>query len=252
VSEVRILPCTPIYKYMMQNLLSSYKPNQTLLFSGSDDERFYKNRKKLGKDWEYRDKHITYNYNEYGFRTKSFDKIAWQDSVVILGCSHVEGTGLAEEDTIASQLERIIDMPVVNLGLAGAAVDIAAWNSLILHDHYPHPKAVVQLWTGLARYTDYCEDLNRVKCKLPMLSSDYLVKHNWNFRSKLYVKADRALWKDKIPYYEACFDIHTARELEIDHCKFYDQARDLVHGGVETAKLAAEKIAKSLTLSPQW
>ena len=237
----------------MYHLLSPYRhqTNQTLLFSGSDNERdFYKNRKKLGKDWEYRDKHITYNYNEYGFRTKSFDKISWQDSVVILGCSNVEGIGQAEEDTIAAHLERIIDMPVVNLGLGGTAVDIAAWNSLILHEHYPHPKAIVQLWTSLDRYTDYRDDLNRVTNNLPMHSSDYLVRHNWNFRSKLYVKADRALWKDKIPYYEASFFENTACELEIDVCSRHDHARDFVHYGVETAKLAAEKISKSLTLSP--
>jgi hypothetical protein len=234
----------------MEHLLSPHTPNQTLLFSGSDKEKlFYKNRKKLGKDWEYRDKHITYNYNEYGFRTKLFDKIAWQDSVVILGCSHVEGTGLAEEDTIAVQLEHIIGMPVVNLGLSATAVDIAAWNSLILHEHYPHPKAIVQLWTNLERYTDYIKNLNYFSCKLPSHDRDYFAKHNWNFRSKLYVKADRALWKDKIPYYEASFFENTACELEIDVCENrHDRSRDLMHRGVETAKLAAEKIAKNLTL----
>lgn len=233
---------------MMEHLISNNRPNQILKFSGSDQEYlFFKNKKKLGEGWEYANKRIVYNYNEYGFRTQSFDKIVWQDSVVILGCSHVEGIGLAEEDTIAVQLEHILGIPVVNLGLGGSAVDIAAWNSLILHEHYPHPKAIVQLWTGLDRYSDYSEKDNRCKSNIPM-HGDYYTKQNWNFRSKLYIKADRVLWNNKVPYHEASFSMDTANQMGIEHYGYVDSARDQMHGGVATAKLVAKKIAINLKL----
>ena len=54
---------------------------------------------------------------------------------------------------------------------------------------------------------------------------------HWDERNKMYVLADRVLWKDKLPYYEASvFDV-TAEELEVDYLSHLDLGRDLDHWG---------------------
>lgn len=230
----------------MKHLISSYTPNQSFDFSGSDHEKLFRNnKKKMGKNWEYANKKIVYNYNDYGFRTMPFDKIIWQDSVVIFGCSNVEGMGLAEEDTISAQLEKMINTPVINLGLGGSGVDIACWNSLLLHNNYPRPRAVVQVWSILDRYTDIRKNRNQSVSYVPQ-DFGYRNNLNWQARSKFYIEADRTLWKGKLPYYEASCFHHTASKMNIDHFSCIDYARDLGHPGVNSARASAEKIAENL------
>lgn len=211
---------------------------------GTDTSKNFRiNCKKLGKDWIYNGKSISYVYNELGFRNKPFNEVDWKNSIIILGCSNVKGTGHAIEDTIGYKLEKILNIPVVNLGLSGSAVDTACWNSLILHDHYPWPKAIIQLWTGLDRYTNF--DGKLYKNFMPT-NIKYCAAHAWKDRSKFYVKSDRALWNNKTIYYEGSQFLHTAQELNID---FYDQidcARDQNHPGIKSHTMAAEGIAKNL------
>lgn len=211
---------------------------------GTDtSENFRINCKKLGKDWIYNSKSISYVYNELGFRNKPFNEVDWKNSIIILGCSNVKGTGHAIEDTIGHRLEKILNIPVVNLGVSGSAVDTACWNSLILHDHYPWPRAIVQLWTGLDRYTNFDGEL--YKNFMPT-NIKYCTAHIWKDRSKFYVKADRALWKNKTVYYEGSQFLHTAKELDIDFYDQTDNARDQNHPGIKSHTMAAEGIAKNL------
>ena len=210
---------------------------------GTDTQQnFDRNKKRLGEDWIYNKKRISYITNDLGFRTKSMKEIDWAKSIVMFGCSNVKGTGHAIEDTIPYRLEKILNIPVINLGASGSAVDSACWNSLILHDHYPRPKAVVQWWTELSRYTDrkYKQIAGHTVHK-----DKYCFKHDWDYRSKFYVKSDRALWKNKTIYYEGSQFLHTAKELTIDFYDTIDRARDM-HPGIESHKIAADGIAKNL------
>jgi len=228
----------------MNHFISLLPKNQSLEFTGSDKEKLYrKNYKRSSKDWIYRTKEIWYSYNEYGFREKSFDKLNWQNSIVMFGCSNVEGVGLAQEDTIAKQLEKIMQMPVINLGIGGSGIDIACWNSTILHEHYPTPRAVVHVWSSLDRYTELTK---HGEITYTPAMSNYSYRLNWGYRSKRYVQTDRALWKNKTAYYEATFSDDAAKELKIDFLDYKDYARDLLHPGIESAKASAEKIAKNL------
>lgn len=225
---------------------SNDPPNTTDYWEegGTDTSKFFQiNRKKLGKDWIYNTKSVSYVYNEYGFRTKPMNEIDWANSIIIFGCSNVKGTGHAIEDTIAYRLEKILNIPVINLGISGSAVDAACWNSLILHDHYPYPKAIIQWWTSLDRYTNH-EEL-RYRNYMPTKKS-YCAVHDWKDRSKFYIKSDRALWKNKTIYYEGSQFPYTAKELNIDFYNELDFARDLNHPGIESHKVAAEGIAKNL------
>ena len=228
----------------METELQSYAPKtQEVDFAGSDTENLFRKNLKTYKTWIYADKPITYRYNEHGFRNKSFNEVDWSKSIVVIGCSHVEGIGLALEDTICWHLEKIMNIPVVNLGVGGSAVDFACWNSLRLHNYYPRPKALVHVWTSLARYTDRWKNI--YFSFLPKYR-EYNNKLNWTYRSKYYIETDRALWKDKVPYIEATF--FDKDYLQNDMIKLYhlDQARDLMHPGIKSSHIAAKKIAEQL------
>jgi hypothetical protein len=229
----------------------NYRPcSKTIYFDDSVDfdseQNYNKNCTALGNTWEYYNKKISYVFNEWGFRTKTFDSVDWKNSVVVFGCSNTSGTGLAEEDTVTVQLEKLLNMPVINLGISGSAVDLAAVNSLILHENYPRPKAVVHLWTQLNRYSDFNSfKTNKVFHYTPNTKT-YDVKLNWAERSKFYILADRALWKNQLPYYEASWFEGSAEIRNIEFLKTFDRARDLAHPGSISARSAAEKIAIGL------
>ena len=228
----------------------NYRPCSTTLSFGNDfdTEQHYKtNCRKLGTKWEYHNKKVSYVFNEWGFRTKTFDSIDWKNSVVVFGCSNVFGHGLAEEDTVAAQLEKKLNIPVINLGINGSAVDLNAINSLILHENYPKPKAVVHLWTQLNRYTDFNSFETNTAVHYNPNTKIYDVKFNWAERSKFYILADRVLWKNQLPYYEASWFEYSAEICNIEFLKTFDQARDLLHPGSISACAAAEKIAIGLT-----
>jgi len=207
---------------------------------------FHKNKKRLGPDWYYHDKEIEYQFNELGFRNKPFSQVDWKNSVVVIGCSCVMGVGNAEEDGVCGQLEQILQMPVINLGVSGSAIDWACRNSLVLHECFPHPKAIVQLWTALGRYSDYYAG-GGFSPILPHNTPIYCAKHDWEVRSIHYVEADRALWRNKTRYYDATWYKHVARRINVDHYdRTVDFARDLAHPGIKSCRLAAEGIAENL------
>ena len=228
-------------------------PNRTkngeVCEDSSSLKKYRKDKKRLGKTWEYFDKPVLYNQNPESFRTTPFANIKWEDSVVVFGCSNVYGIGLANEDTITHQLEQILDMPVINLGIPGTGIDLAAVNSLILHEHYPTPKAVVHLWSGADRYTDFTKDTT-----IPMMpkrgvnrfGKTYIWTLDWSIRSKHYILADNALWRNKTCYYEASYFTQTCELLNIDLIKIIDEASDLAHPGTKSAKAGAIQIAEAL------
>lgn len=230
----------------MNQLVNHHDQNQTLNFSVMDNEKlFNKNKKLLGLDWEYANKPIVYRHNELGFRNKPFNQVNWKESIVIIGCSNVRGMGLAEDDMVSSQLEKILNIPVINLGICGSGIDMACWNSLIIHENYSHPRALVQIWSSLDRYTDYDKKSNMYNTDGPWLRPQFNIL-DWASRSEFYRRTDRALWKNNTIYYEASFFEHTATTMNIDQFNYIDNARDLAHPGSKSVKVAAERIAKNL------
>jgi hypothetical protein len=234
----------------MEQFISNKPKNETRLWRPADNEKsFRKNSKRSSNDWIYQTKEVTYSYNEQGFRERPFDEVDWKESVVVFGCSHVEGVGLALEDTLVKQLEKIIKRPVINLGIGGTGVDLACWNSLILHESYPTPKAIVQVWSSLNRYADYKNE--QLSSHTPAGDRKFIAQLNWEFRSKKYIETDRVLWKDKVAYIAATyFDMSKDDLSQLNMHQFLrtDLARDLAHPGIESNRLAAEDCAEQLKL----
>tara|TARA_B110000503_G_C7000745_1_gene351421 strand:+ start:101 stop:820 length:720 start_codon:yes stop_codon:yes gene_type:complete len=232
---------------MQKFVVEQHRQNQERFWDeGPDSEKNYrKNCKKLGPSWYFYNKFISYKYNIYGFREKPFEEIDWAKSIVMIGDSNVEGIGLPIEDTTVKKLEQELDIPVVNLGISGSGIDRACINSLILHNNFPKPKAIVQIWSSLHRYTQFNSGKYQDVESFMPTKRRYL-DLGWEERSKFYIQADRELWKNKTIYYEASYFADTAQYLELDTFEEIDLARDQDHPGPESCKLAAKKIAEDL------
>jgi len=229
----------------MNNFFSSWHCNYNDEFDEIDSFRWFrKNKKKQNHNWIYNSKKICYKTNELGFRTFPMSHIDWQKSIVVFGCSNVYGTGLAEEDTLCSVMSKITGMPVINLGIVGSAVDMAVFNSFYLYKNLPHPRAIIQIWTSLHRYTffNFNGDVNKHNIN----QKNYIHKMNWTARNKIHIEQDRELWKNSDTiYHEASFFENTAKN-KIQFLNSYDTARDLSHPGIESNKQAARQIVKEL------
>ena len=215
--------------------------SRNIRFGSADD---YEKAEIPPTDWAKEE--ITYSYNRFGFRCAEFKNIQWEDSIVLLGCSCTAGIGLPEADTVGKQLEAMTGIPTVNLGVSGSAVDLACWNSIILHDHFPHPVAVVQIWTDMCRYSDIHND--KLECYYPR-RTDYMANYNWDKRSAFYIKTDRQLWNNKnTRYFECTFFNSTSRAVGVPSVAKPDQAWDGMHPGVESNLNMAQLIRKGLNL----
>ncbi len=229
------------------------RPDNKFWYDQDTKERYKHNLTTQPEDWSYRNKIIVYNTNSDGYRTKEFDKINWAKSVVIFGCSYVYGVGNAEDETISACLERIIGIPVINMGVAGSSPNFALHNSTILKIGYPVPKAVIHAWSSPYRCPYYneksvfhCGSWNRDINKMGQ---------SWNSTTSnpavnilMTARMAREMWSDKTNYYDFSIFSSTANYLNCDYIKQVDVARDLGHSGIKTNTLIAEKIAENIRL----
>lgn len=123
-----------IKDFQRENLI-----NKTLHWSGSDTEDDFKNRiKKEGTKSNtvkyYLDNPITYQYNNFGYRTyDDFNKD--DDGIVTLGCSFTEGIGLHLEHTWGYKISQELDKKLWNLGEGGFGLDKCYYNLLAFIDY---------------------------------------------------------------------------------------------------------------------
>jgi hypothetical protein len=234
---------------------TDYTNLDTNFFSMDSKDRYIKNSKDFklrGEHWDYFDKTITYKFNSQGYRASEWTDIDWKESVVVLGCSYVVGEGLAEEDTITAQLSKLLQRPVVNLGVSGTGMSFSFYNSVMLHKNLPTPYAVVQLWSNSNRIELYTS--SNVLLYSPQIDSDNEFYRNWilneenpNTHMYMMAQASRCMWESKSKYYELSMFVETANILNCTHIDHVDLARDLNHSGIETAKLIAENIAANIS-----
>ena len=228
--------------------------NRVMNFYSMDSEDSYiKNSKEFrlrGDPWYYFNKSITYKFNSQGYRTAEWDTIDWKESVVVFGCSYVTGEGLAEEDTVTTQLSKLLRRPVINLGVSATGMSFSFYNSTMLYKNLPTPYAVIQLWSHPYRMELYDSDSIIINAPITHQKDFY---RNWikspeNPNTHMYMtaQASRCMWESKTKYYELSLFDQTADILNCVHITTVDLARDLEHPGIETAKLVAENIAKNI------
>jgi hypothetical protein len=188
--------------------------------------------------------------NKHGYRTVEFDSVDWANSIVIFGCSNVYGIGVGEEDTLSSQLSKITKLPVINMGVGGSSMEYSLYNSVVLKDHYPTPKAVVQIWSSLSRTTYYTKKNVTHHGTWGMKPNDYMDLYSTDpthglVHGLMYQSISKQLWGNT-KYYETSFFDDTVNKLNMPSLTWCDAARDLKHPGRKTLYKLAAQIAASI------
>lgn len=141
-----------MYEYNKQLLLPAKEKDR--LWSGQDSSQlFQKNLERQPADWYYRTHAVEYTWNSNGYRAPEWDKVNWDNSHVVIGCSYVLGVGLTDMDTLPSRISTELNEPVVNLGYGGSGVATMAYNSLRLIDAGHRPLSVILIIPNLSRLT---------------------------------------------------------------------------------------------------
>jgi hypothetical protein len=92
------------------------------------------------------------NLFKYDYR-KNPETCQFNNTIWLFGCSNVYGYDLPEEQTAGTVLEKMIDIPVVNLGITGGNVFNIEHNlSVLLESHTP--RAIIIAWPRPTRWTD--------------------------------------------------------------------------------------------------
>ncbi len=243
------------------NLPENLKYGKLLPYFLSIEEQnnYNKNKKKLGSQWHYFHKDVRYDLNSNYYRAPEWNSIDWKESIVIFGCSHVFGEGLAHDETVAYQLEQLVNRPVINLGQSGTSTIFSWHNSLKFFEMFGTPYAVIQLWTEYSRLLFYdtfevkrvgfwsggrWDDYNKDMKKLYQIWNKHDVHPSTFF--KFEAMAAKDFWSNKTRYYQGSFFESTARVLNIDHFDKIDDARDFIHFGPKSHCQAAITIFNNI------
>ena len=226
------------------------------LWTGTDTEQlFKKNLLTEPDDWYYRTNPIEYKLNKHGYRTFEFDTIDWANSIVIFGCSNVFGVGVGEEDTLSSQLSKLINIPVINMGEGASSMEYSLYNSIILNEHYPTPVAVIHIWSSMYRTTHYERNTvthtgswspKSIEMLGPFGSDD---QTHGIVHGRMCQMISKQLWSQKTKYYASSFFDDACKRLNLPLVEHkIDQARDCSHPGRLTLGKLAQQIKQGLNL----
>jgi hypothetical protein len=215
-------------------------------------ERYAENLKTQPDDWYYRNNTVQYKYNSDGYRTKEFKDVDWENSIVMFGCSVVNGVGVDECDTVPSRLEELLGTPVINMGIGGGSMLLNLHNLSILQDGYPTPKGIVVIWPSYRRIVEYHRSnfysYGAWDSEPNTLMDVWFKNNNHAIANAMFMsKISRSMWKDKCKYLEYTWCHDTSKILK---CKKIpgnlDWARDLGHPGIKTNKAIAKFIEEEL------
>ena len=229
-------------------------PNPSDGFWAATDtkENYESSLASMPKNWYYRTNTVEYHINKHSYRTQEFNTIDWANSVVLLGCSQTYGVGVDECDTIGSNLSKLINKNVVNLGVPGASNEVILNNSIILSSGYPTPLAVIHLYTDIDRFTEYSKRqiMNHGSWSM---DTDFMracsaEKTNSEVQTLMASKISQEIWKQKTKFLEFTTFTHTNLLLRCNNLftPLKDKARDNLHAGPKTTRRCAELIYKEL------
>lgn len=230
-------------------------------YTGADTKNFYlKNLKENPEDWYYRDHEVYYTLNSHGYRTREFNDIDWENSIVMFGCSHVFCSGVDDSHTISSFLEKITGRPVINMGIPGGNCFSTFYTSMALKKTFSTPYAVIFSWTSLERHSlikKYSVEMyGSWNMSRSIFSGDKEFHDDIISRNIMNINFTREFWKNiNCKYYEYTHFIETKNMIPfgetMDFYNFYgkiDWARDFSHHGPKTNLKIAKKIAYNLSL----
>lgn len=247
-------------KKIQDNLLLPISHLGLPYFRHSDTEvLFQENLKKKPKDWLWRNKKIRYTVNSEGYRAPEWSQVDWNNSIVVMGCSHVFGIGVDDDETLPKHLQQTVSDPVINLGFpAGSATNIL-YNTVRLLEKNFKPKTVICLFPSTSRdvyfYDNEVKNLGAwstevgyyTQTEVNYITSILSEESNILNRNYIYESAIEMLWTSNNVKFRGL--VHT-RDLRIKQwpelSKPIDSARDDKHYGPETFKLWTKEIINDL------
>lgn len=138
----------------IKDFIGSGFPNKILEFYGSDSEEvFLENLKTKDENWYYRNKSITYKFNDLGHRCKSIEEIDLNNYILFVGCSNTEGVGVELEKTFPYMVSHELKCDYYNLALGGSGIDVVEHNLLTWFSKIKQkPKWVILQYPGYVRF----------------------------------------------------------------------------------------------------
>lgn len=92
---------------------------------GTDSAESFMRQKKEHQEFWNSQPTITYDINQYGFRSDEFTETKTRDSITFIGCSNTVGIGMDKERTWTHLLSKKLGLKEINLGIGGSSTDSA-------------------------------------------------------------------------------------------------------------------------------
>lgn len=223
------------------------EPNEESYWHGTDsEENFYKNKARE-RGWTTTD--ITYKFNEYGFRSKSFSNLEEDKNkfrILVTGCSHTMGIGNKLQDTWPVVLQNLIPNSVVyNLAQGGMSPDYCVRSVYKTIDIF-NPDVVLVLWSDKSRF-EWPTEENMTHWWYPGDDDYPLILSDSYFQDYIFQKNQifmAAICKH-VQYYEVIQwqDVADYRKYYSGNCFGRDK-----HFGAEYHKIIAEYFASQIKL----
>lgn len=240
--------------------------------TGDDENKFLHNLKVQPQDWKYRTQEVMYNLNNNGYRAQEWEKIDWENSVVLLGCSCTFGTGLSEFETLdAAMCNAYGGRPFINLGYPGGSNEHILYNLTMLFKYFPMPKGIIISYTTTDRAL-YWEDMRSYGIG-PWDIAEYPIKETiihgenksqqylanflskFNELGKAYATAatiQQMCDMSGVPSYHFSWFQGSAHAARVDYIPLMgqtaDRARDMMHPGADVMRGTASYIKKKFSL----
>ena len=193
---------------------------------------------------------IAYKFNKQGYRTKEFNEIDWANSIVVFGGSDVLGEGIEEQDTLTAKIQSKTNFFTVNMGVGGASMQRSFYDSLLVAENLPLPKAIINIWAIHYRTINYAkkEAINNGPWNWD--EPDNFMKHwiheegtNAVANALFTYMASRQVWGGAKSFHGSFFKPVT-NILGIHMFNILDKCKDGIHPGPVSMEAAAEHIHK--------
>lgn len=223
------------------------------VFNSDTEQLFKEHLDSQPHNWEYRNKEITYQRNEYGHRNKSINELS-DDFILCSGCSLTEGIGLHNDDIYPTLLSKSLNKDVYNLGLASSGQDLIYYNlSLWFGNIKKKPKLVVIQDTYNDRaFIDKNGGILPLGPWFDRIPKDMLTNmETENFKSLVlseFSEHYNVIMKQMFLSHMASLNIPVIT-IDPDDFKPLDFARDLKHPGVKTHRHITDLVLKAVEAS---
>jgi hypothetical protein len=189
------------------------------------------------------DRSVSYKLNSQGYRCPEWEDINWAQSHLLFGCSVVQGIGLASADTLDQELSKLLNGPVINLGIGGGSLPFILANTYKLIDAGVRPKSIILVYPEPSRVALFLKD--RVQ-HIGTWDHDswyrtWLKDNNAEYYGYLAGRSIESAWTS------VGINVVSVHQPDVpgpeDLPRYVDVASDNQHPGPKTIKLWAKHIA---------